>query len=101
MPTMSSIFFLSLQLSDPTDPIPNLSTSELTPIVVQRCPVTHLFHFHPLLCETITVQEQHAGSVELDKDSGASEMRRFNIGVSLRSKVEAVEVDSRQLQEIV
>lgn len=47
--------------------------------------------------ETATVQEQLAGSVELDKDSGASEMRHFSIGVNLRSKVEAVEVDSRQL----
>lgn len=46
--------------------------------------------------ETATVQEKSAGA-ELHKDDGAYEVRHSSIGVNLRSKVEAVEVDSRQI----
>jgi protein MON2 len=110
-------------LSDPADSAPNtvldpkLTPSQLIPVAIQRSPVAHLFHFYPLLCEiaalptkppsawvvpsissvneTATVQEQPAGSAELLNE--VYEAKRSSIGITLGGKVEAVEVNSRQL----
>lgn len=110
-------------LSDVTDSVPvialdpKMTPSQLIPVAIQRSPVAHLFHFYPLLCEiaalpttppsawvvpsignvheTVTVQEQPTGTTEPVSDD--SELKRPSIGVTLGGKVEAIEVNSRQL----
>ncbi|KAF8516869.1 hypothetical protein JB92DRAFT_2829150 [Gautieria morchelliformis] len=47
--------------------------------------------------ETVTVQKQPAESTESQTDQEATETRHSSVGVILRSKMEVIEVDSRQL----